>query len=122
MANGVTLNASLVYGGNNVVISEATVNLSVVVTGNGQNARKAFSAIVADTAIPLGSVTTPCWLYMVNNDPTNFVTIKRAVGGATIAKLKPGWFCLLPLDPGITVPSTAADTAPCSVDYAILDL
>jgi hypothetical protein len=122
MANELTVSGTFVYSKNNVTITESSGSVLVTVTGNGQNGRKGFSAIVADTAIPLGSVTTPCWFYMINNDPTNFVTVKRAVGGATIAKLKPGQFMLLPLDPGITAPSTAADTAPCSVDYAVLDI
>ena len=59
MANGLTTNFSLAYAGNNVAITEAVVNQTTVVTGNGQNGRKDYSAPTADTAIPLGSVTAP---------------------------------------------------------------
>lgn len=122
MANELTVSGGFVYAKNNVNINESSGSVLVTVTGNGQNARKGYSAPTTDTALPLGSVTTPCWLFIMNNDPTNFVTLKRAVAGATISKLKPGQFCLLPLDPGITAPSTQSDTAACSIDYALLDI
>ncbi len=122
MAGELVASGTFVFSKNNVVISEASGSLSITVTSNNQFAQKGFSAIVADTALPLGPVTAPGWLFIQNRDVTNFVTLKRAVGGATISKLLPGEFCMLRLDPGITVPSTAADTAPCNIDYAVLGI
>lgn len=123
MANGLTLNATLAYAGNNVTIAESIVNLAVVVTGNGQNARKGYNAPVADTALPLGSVAVAGgYLFVKNNDPTNFVTIRTGVAGTKITKLLAGDFCLFRMDPTITAPSTSSDTAICSIDYAVFDL
>ncbi len=126
MAGELVVNFAFVFNKNNVNINEASWVLRFViaipVASNNQFAQKAFSAIVADTALPLGPVTAPGWLFIQNKDATNFITLKRAVGGATIAKILPGEPWCGRLDPGITVPSTAADTAPCNIDYAVLGI
>lgn len=123
MANELTLSASLGYLKNAVTVAESVSSLHATVTGNGLNSLTAYSAPIADTAIPLGSVTAPGgWLFILNTDITNFVTVKTAVAGTAFAVLKPGEFCLLRLATGITAPSMQANTAPCVCKLAVFDL
>jgi len=122
MANTLTINVSVGYAGNNATVALAVQSLIAAVTGNGLNSLKSYSAPTADTAIPLGSVTVAGGvMLMVNNDMTNFVTVKSAVSGTKLAKLFPGYPVLIPFDPSITAPSTQSDTAPCSVSFCIFD-
>lgn len=123
MANELTLSVSLGYLKNAVTVAEAVSALHATVTGNGLNSLTAYSAPIADTEIPLGSVTVAGgWVFIVNTDIANFVTIKAGVAGTAFAVLKPGEFCCLRLAPGITAPSAQADTAPCVLKFAIFDL
>jgi hypothetical protein len=122
MANEMTINASLAYQKNGVIARASVVNNVSSVAGNNIEANSAYLAPTADTALPLGGITNPRWLWMQNNDPTNFVTVKTAVAGTAIIKLLPGDISLLPLAPGITAPSTQADTAPCSVNYQVFPI
>lgn len=123
MANELLLNASLWYSKNNTVVTENVVNLLATVGGDGLNNLSSYTAPTADTLLPLGSITIPGgWLFIINTDVTNYVTVKAAVAGQNIAKLKPGYFTVIPLDPTITAPSTQSNTAPCVVKYAVFDL
>jgi hypothetical protein len=123
MANELLLSVNLAFTKNNITVTEAVSALQASVTGNGLNSLAAYSAPTADTALPLGSVSAAGgWLFMQNTDQTNYVTVKVAVGGAIIARLRPGYCCLIPLDPSTTAPSTQANTAICVVKFAIFDL
>lgn len=131
MANELTLSGVLAYLKNDTAVNQSVVNLIASAAGPGLVSRVNYSAPTADTPLPLGSVTIAGgWLFIVNNDPTNFVTLKAAVGGQKIAKLKPstgspagqGYFALIPLDPSITAPSTQADTSACNISYCLFDL
>ncbi len=122
MANELVLNMGLAYTKNAATVNEAIVNLQISVSGNGLVSLTAYSAPTSDTALPLGSVTAPCYCFIKNTDATNYVQIKSGVAGTSFSKLLPGQFCVLPLDPGITAPSAQAHTAPCVLTYCIFDL
>ena len=122
MANGLILNGSLAYSGNNATVAEAVVNLAAVVTGNGFNPLASHSVPTASEAIPLGSVSAAGgWLFVRNNDPTNYVQILTATSGTPFARLLPGEFCLLRLDAGLTAPFWQAHTGNCLCSLAIFD-
>ena len=124
MANELTLNFSLGYLKNNVTVQDAIANFQANVAGNGLNSLTAYSAPTAETAIPLGSVTGPGgWLFLLNTDLTNFVTVRTSVGGTFMAKLWPGYFMVIPMPDTspIVVPSTQSDTAPCIMKLAVFD-
>ncbi len=124
MANELTLGFSLGYLKNNTTVQAAVAALQATVAGNGLNSLTAYSAPTAETAIPLGSVTTPGgWLAIVNTDSSNFVTVRTQVGGEKMAELLPGYFMILPMPrtSPIVVPSTQSDTAPCLCVLAVFD-
>jgi hypothetical protein len=121
MSNSLQLSTQVTYNGNNITVSDVG-NATIAISGNGVGSLKSYTAPTSDTAIPLGSVTTPGVLFIINNDPTNYVQVKTAVSGTLIAKLFPGQFALIPLDPSITAPSAISHTASCSVTFCIFDL
>lgn len=123
MANELVISCSLNYGKNNISINEVVSNLLATVTGNGLNSLSSYSLTTSDTAIPLGSVTSAGgWLFIVNLDPTNYISVKDAVSGNLISRLLPGEFCLFRMDPSITAPSFQAHTASCLVKFCVFDL
>ena len=122
MAGELVVTTTFVFNKNNVTISEASGAVSINVVSNNQFAQKGFSAVVADTALPLGPVTAPGWLFIQNRDPTNYVSLKTGVAGTLIARIFAGEPWCGRLDPSITAPSTAANTAPCNIDYAVLGI
>lgn len=71
------------------------------------------------TAIPLGSIVTPGWFAAINLDPTNYVTVLSAVAGTALVKLKAGEPCLFRFS--TAVPAMLANTAPCRVQFLLLD-
>jgi hypothetical protein len=122
VSDELTLSVSLGYAKNAISLQEQVANFLASVAGNGLNSLISYAAPTADTALPLGSVTSPGgWLFVVNLDATNYVQVKAAVSGAVLAKLKPGYPCLIPLDPSVTAPSTQSNTAPCNIRYCIFD-
>lgn len=123
MANELTLSASLSYAKNNITVALSVASLLANVAGNGLEALNNYVATTSDTALPLGSVTSAGgYLFIINTDPTNYVTIKSAVGGTPLTRILAGQFALFRLDNSVTVPSIQANTASCIVKYAIFDL
>jgi hypothetical protein len=57
-----------------------------------------------------------------NLDSTNTISIKTAVAGTIIISLLPGWFALLPLGSGVSLPSAVASAGTPLLEYAILQL
>ena len=122
MANELSLTASLLYVKNGIRATDSVAGQMVSVAGNAIVGSSSYAAPTADTALPLGGVTAPRYLWIRNLDSTNFVVVKTGVGGTLIAKLLPGDICLVPLDPSIIAPSTQADTAPVNVHYLVFPL
>lgn len=124
MALEINLDIAATYSKNNANVTfDATYYCSVA--GNFLEANSAYTATTADTALPLGGVTNPRWLWIQNMDPTNYVSVKTAVGGTEFARLLPGPAgilgdpMLIPLAPGITAPSVQANTASCVIQYYV---
>jgi hypothetical protein len=71
--------------------------------------------------IVLGDVTTVGYVFIKNNDPTNFVTISVDSSQAqVIAKLLPGEFTLF--KPNTSTINSKADTGACSCFVAACEL
>lgn len=123
MANSLTVGGSLKYAGNNINIAVAVQSLVVSVAGNGLESLASVTVPTTAGAIPLGTVASPGgWLFVLNKDVTNFMTILTGTGGIAFAKLLPGEFCLLRLAPGLTAPFWKADTATVQAELEIFDL
>lgn len=121
-ANGLTLNASLAYSGNNATVQTSVVNLVALVSGNGLNSLASVTVPTSAGAIPLGSVTAAGgWLFVRNNDATNYMQVITATSGTPFARLLPGEFCLLRLDSGLTAPFWKANVATVQATLAVFD-
>ena len=121
--NELALSCSLVYNKNSISLSETINNLLVSVSGNGLNSLTSFTATTSAVAIPLGSSTIAGgFLFILNNDPTNYVNILTGTSGTIFARLNPGEFALLRLDSSVTAPAVQAHTGSCFVKFCIFDL
>lgn len=70
-------------------------------------------------AIDIGDITTPGYMIVKNLDATNFVEIRDGSAGADVIKIKAGEVQLFRL--ATTTPFGIAATAPCTIDYAIVE-
>jgi hypothetical protein len=126
MANGLVLNANLVYTGNNLTVTDTVPTLSVTVTGNGLVSLSSVTVPTTPAAIPTGSLTGGAgsggWIFVKNLDATNYMTIETATSGTAFATLYPGEFCLLRLAPGLTAPFWSAHTATVQAELAWFDI
>lgn len=80
----------------------------------------------SEEALALGDVDPSsgngALLYIINRDPTNFVTLRPATGAADMAKLPPGLPALLFLDPtDAAAPFVIANTAACRIEYFLIE-
>ena len=74
------------------------------------------------TALPVGGVTTPGFLYLKNNDGTNYVQVGIVVSATfhAVGKLKPNESWVMRVDSGATI-YLVANTAACSVSFMLLN-
>ena len=125
MANEITLSGSLQYQNTAIGIAQQSLSVnSLLVSIVGQQfteGTKSFPTTAGGTAIPLGGLATIGWCMFKNNDPTNFISILTGVAGTQIAKLFPGEFALLRLDPAITAPAALANIAAASLQWLMLE-
>ncbi len=118
MADELVLNCSLSFlkGSTEIEISRG---LKVTVSGNsGIQHRQTVGT--AEEALVLGEVTVGGFLLMVNRDATNYVKVRSGSGLADLVRLKPGEPALFRVDSGAT-PYVIADTAPCDVEYVLIE-
>lgn len=76
---------------------------------------------ITEEAINLGEALDPTWGLFINRDPTNFIYLLTGTGGLRFAKLTPGRPALIPLGPDAQIPFAIADTAPCKLEYLIIN-
>lgn len=127
MASELTINCSMVYddplGGD--------VSLEVVDLVKNVSSKKPVKLIqeigTSEEAVDLGETGTPVYAMFKNLDPTNFINLKVATGGAIFARLDPdtnedgtGGVALLRLGSGATAPFAIADTAACRMAVMLL--
>lgn len=119
MANEFTISGTIEYEDSEMDEPEIAQVLDLRVS----IATKLFTHIkqsvgITEEVLGLGEASgTPGWLFAVNRDPTNFISIRTGTGGAAFCKLKPGEFCLLRLGSGASAPFVIADTSTCVLEY-----
>ncbi len=119
MANEITLTASLQFAKGGVAAAPLAVNGLQVNMAGTKYVRGVESIAITETVVGIGNCTTLGYAIFHNLDATNFVTIRMATGITTGMKLKPGEYCMVRL--GGNAPCAIADTAPCLVDYMIIE-
>jgi hypothetical protein len=76
----------------------------------------------SEERLELGDVGVGGWLWIINRDTTNFVSLRAATGETNLCKLLPGdppmW---LRISPDAT-PYVIADTASCELEYRVYEL
>jgi len=93
---------------------------SSLVTMSGSHYIEAtLSVATSATALTLGTVTSPGYFFCKNTDSTNFVRFRNGSGGANVAKLLAGEYCLFRWDSAAT-PYAIADTVAVIVEYLLL--
>lgn len=123
MANTVTAVATLsaALGGGGSVVGSAS--LSFTQAGSYNNAASPVSVGTSAATIPVGGATAPCWMFIQNLDPANYVQIALDSGiTEVIAKLTPGStpFCLIPVST-VTI-YAKANTAACNCVIVFVDV
>ncbi|MCA8921993.1 MAG: hypothetical protein KDD82_09305 [Planctomycetes bacterium] len=119
MADELTLRASLSCTKDGTTTALAVGPLLLDVTG-GQALKNRQTVGTSEEALVVGDVASGGYMLAVNRDPTNFVQILGASGETPLVRLEPGDLCLFRVDDGATL-YAIANTAPCDVEYAILD-
>jgi len=105
-----------VKDGSDVSLPPVLVNFDVA----GENyVRRTQLIDITDTPLDLGDISTPGYLFAWNFDTGNFVTIGED-GSSYPVKLKPnfGWGVLCFNGAAI---HAIADTAPCIIEYFLID-
>lgn len=124
MANEIVENVSFAYEDSLGVL----MRWGVTNRKRNSTARQVASVVqsvgTSEEALLLGDTTAPFSLGIRNLDPTNFVNVKVATGGAIFARLDPdtnqdgtgGWLYLARAGSGAQAPFVIADTAACRVE------
>lgn len=127
MANEITLSAALGYRDSENTEGVLAVASRLQSVSTKKIARLKQNIGTDEEAINLGDVSSPGVALFVNRDPTNFISLKVATGGAIFAKLRPdtgsngkGGFALLELGSGAQAPYAVADTGACQMDIFII--
>lgn len=117
MANEYTVNINLNFAKGNVRESVAPGALTFTVSGT-KIVRAVQSIGTTDEALGQGEITSPGFIYIRNNDTTNYVEV--GVDGTNyVAKLKPGEIAFFRVD-GAAI-HAKANTAACSVEYFLTE-
>lgn len=127
MANELTISVSLDYEDSRFQTDGLSVEQIIKTVSSKKKVRHTQSIGTSEEAIALGEITSPGYAIFRNLDPTNFVNLKVATGGAIFARLDPdtnadgkGGVALLRLGSGAQAPYAAADTASCDIEYIIV--
>jgi hypothetical protein len=117
MANELTLSGSIKFAKSNVEDGMAKGGLQVDVTGS--KCTHMVQAIgTSEEAIDIGDIGTSGYMFVVNRDTTNYVSIRPGTGTANCIKLKAGEFALFRIE---TAPWAIANTAACNIEFLIVE-
>jgi hypothetical protein len=120
MANELTLTGSLAFAKAPV----ATVNMlksGVQFTVAGTNyARQTVSVGTSSfVALDIGAITTAGYIFVQNNDTTNYVELAASTSASGCVKLLPGEFAIFRC--ATSTLSAKAHTAACVIEYILIE-
>jgi len=117
MANELTLNLNINFAKGNVRENVAPGALTFTVSGT-KIVRAVQSIGTTDEVLALGEISSLGYLYIRNNDTTNYVEV--GVDGTNyVVKLKAGEIALFRVD-GSAI-HAKANTAACSCEYLLIE-
>lgn len=122
MANDLIGSAGLYYGdeeGSKIDMLLANLVLSSTV----KKFVRAKQSIQTGTEEPIkiGELTSLGWAMFINRSTTGTIHLKRAVGVAAFASLKPGEFAVFRFYSDITAPYAVAEDAVSNLDFLIFE-
>lgn len=120
MSIGVTMSGNIAYLDSLGITDSLAIDDILATLATYKKMKHIQSIGTSEEAIVLGECTSPGWAIFVNVDPTNFIELRVATGGAKFAKLLPGEFALLRLGSGAQAPFAIADTAACLMHYFLV--
>jgi hypothetical protein len=124
LSNTVSLQAILQFNLSTAVAAQAVFPTTAFPVAGDHFTSSVFTVptTAGGTAIPLGGVATPGgYLFVKNNDATNYVQLLTAVSGTAFCRLNPGEPAVFRLDAGLTAPAALAHTGACEIQFLLLD-
>ena len=118
MADEMTLNARMQISSLDVDFNVVTL-LRDVAGANVITHRQTVTT--SEAALVLGSVVIGGYVFMRNNDATNYIKVRPASGGTDMVRLRPGDIAIFRFDSDATSPYVIADTASCELEYVLVD-
>lgn len=94
--------------------------ISITWTGNN-TLHNRQTVGTTEEALVLGDCGAGGWLILVNRDAANYVKVRPATGVADLVRLRAGEGACFRLDAGATAPFVIANTAPCELEYVLLE-
>jgi hypothetical protein len=94
---------------------------AIAVDVTGTDAMRNMQTVgITEEALYLGDIGSGGYVKIVNRDATNFVKVRAASAASDLIKLLPGEFAIFRLV--ATTPYVIADTAPCVIEYCLVEL
>jgi len=113
MANEISATAGLRVKNGNSYFQQPANSISITQSAIGGPSPGAISVGTSETSTAFPILTTEGWLYLQNNDATNYVQWGFSTG-VYGGRLKAGEFALFRMEPGLTL-YLKANTAACNV-------
>lgn len=119
LSNELNLSAAIIYEDSDGTSDDLAISNLIDSVTDKKFIKTSITVGITEEVIPLGEVIEPGWAFFINRDPTNYIDLRVATGGAKFTRLYPGRFAMLPLGPGAQVPYAIANLAACKMDYLI---
>jgi hypothetical protein len=120
MANELTLTGSLSFTkGRIAAVGMLKSGLQATVAGTAGYVRKTQSVGTSAAALDVGDITTPGFVFIQNNDVTNYVEVLDSVSGVACIRILANEFALFRFT--TAAPAVKAHTAACIIEYIVLD-
>lgn len=113
MANEITVNAGISVSNGNSTFTHPSKSKSIDQAAIGGPSPGAISVGTTEESTAFPELTTEGWLFLQNNDATNYVQWGFATG-VYGGRLKAGEFALFRMEPALTL-YLKANTAACNV-------
>lgn len=118
MAAEITISASLELDDGTVAVKSPPASGLRFDFSGTKYTQHAQTIGTTEEAIDLGEITTLGWIFAINRDNTNFVSIRTGTGLGNAIKLPAKGGCaLFHAGSGMTAPFAIADTAACRVEF-----
>lgn len=117
MANELTLTAALSFSKGKVSVAMNLSGLQVTVSGSDY-LHETMTVPTSITALGLGSVATPGFIIIRNNDATNYVDVYDSAAGNACVRIKPGEIAMFRF--AVTTPAAKANTASVQIEYLLI--